>query len=373
MRQLAQRGWRVSLFSLVPGSPVSPDDMQTLREMCEDVTLHDFKEGRFLRAAKLARAVLLGRAFYSSFATSPVAVAAFREWLARRRPDAIVVGQLYMQPYLPTEYLPIAALDCHNVEVNRMRTMAAVLRFRPRAIAARLQIEPVRRFERAAAQKAARVLAVSAAEQAYFERTAPGRVALVPNGVDCALHRPRAVLPSEPRILLMGSLDYTPNVDAFRHLVRDILPYVSHEGATLTVIGSNPRPEIAEIARQARLPTELAGEVETTVPYLERARLLVVPLRFGGGTRLKILEALARGVPVVTTSLGCEGLDVEHEQHVLVADDPRSFAAAIDRACRDDDLCRALARSGRELVEARYDWVPIGGRLHETLLELVAD
>lgn len=371
IEQLARRDWDVSLFSLVPALPVDAADMRRLQAICDDIFLYDFRQRFPARHAKLAKSVLLRRAYYASFATTPAAIAAFRRWLAERQPDVVMVGQLFMQPYVPEPYLPIAVLDCHNAEVNRMRTMSSVLGLRPKGIVARLQIEPVRRFELEAARRAARVLTVSAPEQTYFQRAAAGRVALIPNGVDCDRHVFRTWLPPGPRILHMGSLDYTPNVDGFNYLVQDILPHVRHEGATLTVIGSNPRPSIAETVRRAPVPTELAGQVEATLPYLEQARVLVVPLRFGGGTRLKILEALAHGVPVVTTSVGCEGLDVEHERHVLIADDPHDFALAIERLFRDDDLCMNLAISGRQLVESRYDWKAIGQRLDETLLELL--
>jgi glycosyltransferase involved in cell wall biosynthesis len=111
--------------------------------------------------------------------------------------------------------------------------------------------------------------------------------------------------------------------------------------------------------------------VPDTGPYWARARVFIVPLRVGGGTRLKILEALARGVPVVSTSIGCEGLDLRHGEDLLVADDAAAFAASVARLLGDDELCASLARHGRATVEARYDWRAIGDGFHESVARVV--
>ncbi len=116
----------------------------------------------------------------------------------------------------------------------------------------------------------------------------------------------------------------------------------------------------------------MSGNVLDTTPYWDRARALVVPLRVGGGTRLKILEALARGVPVVTTSLGCEGLGLRSGQDVLVADDAEAFAACVDRLLADDELCRSLAAQGRTVAEARFDWRKIGDAFESSLSSVLS-
>ena len=111
----------------------------------------------------------------------------------------------------------------------------------------------------------------------------------------------------------------------------------------------------------------MTGRVASTEPYFARSRLMVVPLRFGGGSRLKILESFARGVPVLTTAIGGEGLALEHGRDAIVEDDPARFAGWIERLLGDDELCRSLAREGRRTAERRYDWSAIGGRLAEAL------
>jgi glycosyltransferase involved in cell wall biosynthesis len=177
-------------------------------------------------------------------------------------------------------------------------------------------------------------------------------------------------VPDSRRVLFLGSLDYSANVDALEHLVDDVLPLAGARDFSLDVVGSHPRRPVLEAARRSPVPVEVAGYVPETDPYWEQARALLVPLRVGGGTRLKILEALARGVPVVTTPLGCEGLDLRHGEEVLVADEPAELAEAIVRVLEDDDLCRKLAAAGRAAVEARYDW-PLVGEAFERCLAQV--
>jgi polysaccharide biosynthesis protein PslH len=370
IRQLVSHGWQVSLFSLLPGDPLEPEDVAALEALCDPLRLEPLPARPVRRKLTLAASIARGRAYYEHYSADAAAEARFRDFALARDPDVLLVSQLYMQRYVPAELQSRAVLDCHNVESQRMRTMAEALGRRPRGLVARAQIGPVGRYERQAAAAAARVLAVSEAEKQQLEQAAPGRVRLVPNGVDCAAQPLRHEQPDSTEILAMGSLDYTPNVDALAYLVEQILPRLRRP-ASLTVIGSNPRPETHELARRSPLPTTLAGQVPSTHPYLERARLLVVPLRFGGGTRLKILEALARGIPVVSTPIGCEGLGLAHERELLIADTPAAFAAAIERLLADDELCRRLAAAGRRTVEARFDWDVIGDRLDAALRELV--
>ena len=245
--------------------------------------------------------------------------------------------------------------------------MAKALWPRPRAIVARVQRGPVRRLERRAVESVAGVLAVSEPERRHFEPLARGRVSLVPNGVDCERWLAREQLPAEPSMLFTGSLNYSANQDAAGYLIERILPEVSHSDASLTIVGGEPPERLREQAERSPVRVELAGLVKDTAPMFERSRFMVVPLRFGAGTPLKVLEALARGVPVLSTSIGCQGFELSDGHDVLIADGPEPFAAAIDRLCADDELCKSLARNGRAIAERVYDWRRIGDELERAL------
>jgi glycosyltransferase involved in cell wall biosynthesis len=144
--------------------------------------------------------------------------------------------------------------------------------------------------------------------------------------------------------------------------VNDILPRLRRliGDVELWIVGRSPAPEVLRLDGGS---IRVTGTVPDVVPYYERSAVAVVPLRAGSGTRLKILEAMALGRPVVSTSVGCEGLDVEHERHLLVADDAEAFARQTARLLADGALYRRLADEGRRLVEARYDWSVLGDRL----------
>jgi polysaccharide biosynthesis protein PslH len=367
IRQLANRGWKVSLFTLGIGDDPGPRDRRLLEAICERVTVAPFEASRAERYARIGLGVARRRAFQESYFHSRAAAAELERVLADRRFDVILADQLYMYPYVPDRLRATTVLDCHNVELRRIETTAATLGRNPRGVVARLQLGAVARLERDAVRSVAGVLAVSEPEREHFEQLAPGKVSLVPNGVDCAAHEFRGGTSVEPRILFIGSMDYSANADAASYLIREILPRVRRRDALLTVVGGSPPRLVARQAASAPLPTEVVGRVPSTQPYLEGSRLLAAPLRFGGGTRIKILEALARGLPVVTTSLGCEGLGLTHERELLIADDPQRFAEAIDRLLDDDELCESLARRGRQVVEERYDWRRIGERLDAAL------
>jgi glycosyltransferase involved in cell wall biosynthesis len=361
MRALDEHGWRLALFSLA-GGPPPPE----IAELCDDVLLADAEPGAITRARRLLASVALRRAFHASTYLDDEAAAGLRAWPPLAAADVLVTS-LFMYRYVPPGLRSRTVLDSHNVEARRLASMAAVLGRSPRGLAARLQVGPVAAFEAEAARSVARTLAVSEQERRIFESFAPGRVDLVPNGVDVDEHRFRASPAASREILFVGSLDYGANVDAMRYLVGAVAPHLRSPGARFTVVGSNPGRAVRTAAARASIEVDLRGHVPSVEEYFRRARVLAVPLRFGGGTRLKILEALARGVPVVTTTIGCEGLDLEAGEDLLVADDPVAFARSLDLLLADDNLCRRLAERGFRSVRERYSWTSVGRAFREAL------
>jgi glycosyltransferase involved in cell wall biosynthesis len=372
IRELVAQGWAVSLFSLDTGVAAQRADLDELRGLCAEVRLMAFETSTAARTARIGADLLRGRAFQRSMFRAPDAVRAAHAWIREGDFDAIVAAVLYMVPYVPEDHLARTLLDSQNVDTRRIATMARALWPRPRGIVARAQQRPVQRYEERVAAQAGGVLAASAPEARWFERVAPGRVTVVPNGVDARAVVPGGGAGTGSQVLFVGSMDYGANVDAARELLREIAPRLRSPGARIALVGADPPAELRVAAAAAPVPVEVTGRVQDIAEWWRSSRLLAVPLRIGGGTRLKILEAMAYGLPVVTTSLGCEGLDVEHGRDLLVADDPVQFARWVDRVLVDDDLARDLAAHGRETVERGYDWRSSGEALGAALRRLAA-
>ena len=267
--------------------------------------------------------------------------------------DIVQVSSVFFLDAARVTGAPIV-LDAHNVEADVMATLAAGearpwARWRWEWEARKLE-----RVERAAAGAVDAVVTTSEEDAARFRAWGARRVVVVPNGVDTEAV-PFAPVTDRPEIVYVGQYGYRPNERAALELVDDVLPLVAAEvpETRVRLVGRNP----TEALRQRESPSvEVVGPVADVVPYLHGARVLGVPLRAGSGTRLKILEAMAAGTPVVSTPLGAAGIDARPGVDLLLAESPSELAAGITRVLRDDDLAQGLSAAGRALVEARYDW-----------------
>jgi len=236
------------------------------------------------------------------------------------------------------------------------------------------QWRKVERFERAAVGWVDGALTVSALDRGRLLRSRPGMpIAVIPNGVDLDYFQPMPQPEGRQHLVFTGSMDWRPNQDAARYFVAEILPLLLRARPELecTFVGRDPPPDIQALAQ---LPgVHITGTVDDVRPYVERATVYVVPLRIGGGSRLKILEALAMGRAVVSTSVGAEGLDVEHDRHILLADDPRAFSASVLRLLNDPRRCLSLAAEGRRLVEQSYGWDSLAHKMAGFVQEITGD
>jgi glycosyltransferase involved in cell wall biosynthesis len=184
------------------------------------------------------------------------------------------------------------------------------------------------------------------------------RISSIPIAVDAQVLQPIQRKAGSRNILTLGTLSYPPNADGIRWFLQEVFPLVQQQvpNVTLTVIGKNPPADFVQMAEQSGGAIEVTGYVDDLTPYMAAAALMVVPVRAGSGMRVRLLEAFARAMPAVTTTIGLEGIIAEADKEILLADDPQSFAAATVKLLNDPDLQEMLAVNGRNLAEARYDW-----------------
>ena len=292
--------------------------------------------------------------------------------LDRERFDLIVCDFLFPAVNLPRRLPCPAVIFTHNVEAEIWRRHAETNQGRVGRALLATQWRRMLRYEGRTLARFDLVLAVSAADRDTFRTLYADQVAapiyVVPTGVDTDYFHPAPDASADPRHLVFtGSMDWLPNEDGMLYFVREILPLIRrHEpSASLSVIGRAPTPAVRRLAETTE-GVEVTGRVDDVRPHAARGGGYVVPLRVGGGTRLKIFEAMSMGQAVVSTTVGAEGLPVTHGEDIVIADDPQQFATEVVRLMRDADARAALGRAARRTVES-YAWPVVAADLEHAL------
>jgi len=247
-------------------------------------------------------------------------------------------------------------LDEHNIEYELLQRMVQTERAPLRRLFNWAEYRKFRREEQGCWDRADGVVMTSERERDLLRGLRPDKPAVcAPNGVDIEYFRPPDAVPDPGSVVLTGLMRYRPNIDAALFFAQDVLPRIRRvrPDVVFTVVGAGPPEEIKQLAGPHIVVTDMVPDVR---PYIRRAAALVVPLRMGSGTRLKVLEGLAMGKAMVSTSVGCEGIAVRDGEHLLIADDADAFARAVLRLLDDRDLAAALGRRGRTLAEREYSW-----------------
>jgi glycosyltransferase involved in cell wall biosynthesis len=201
------------------------------------------------------------------------------------------------------------------------------------------------------------VTVVSVKEKENISSVIPAnKIEIIENGVDCIEFPYKKMEATENKIIFTGPLFYFANYDAISYLIKDVYPLIQTKvrDVKLEVIGDKRNVDLKELEVDSSISFQ--GKVEDIKPYFYKSKVCIVPLRIGGGTRFKILTAMALGVPVISTSKGAEGLEVTSGENMLIADNPKDFADAVIRLLQDNELARKLAANARKLIEDKYDW-----------------
>jgi glycosyltransferase involved in cell wall biosynthesis len=288
--------------------------------------------------------------------------------------DAVIASQLQTMRYL--ELLPDTRAILEEAEVTMFHDAvdgAESMKSRARA---QLTLTKLENALKRLLRRGVAFTVASEAERDYLRRIAPpdARIEVVPNGVDTHTNRPdSAIQPKLYSLIYSGAVTYSANYDAVSYFIRDVLPLVRARApqTVFTVTGDTGKVDVSDLA--AKPGVTFSGYLPSVAPAVQSSWAMVTPLRFGGGTRLKILEAMALGTTVISTAKGVEGLNVRSGTELLIADTPAEIADAVCDLFASPERRAQLAAAGRALVEREYDWGIITGRLADLVSTLTQD
>lgn len=377
LRYLLAGGHRVILASFV--RPEEQQHLPALKRMGIQVHAAPLRRSRLADIGYFLRTGLTRRPFLVERDDLPEMRSLVKNLLETEPVDLIHADQLSMAQYaLPYGGRartggPRLVFDAHNAVwtiIERMRETARPVMKLPLAWEARL----VKRYEASLLGRFDHTLAVTEPDRqallAALAQQGGGRepdIHVVPIAVDTGELQPTNRQPGSLNIVTLGTLHYPPNADGIRWFLNEIFPQVlaAVPGASLTIIGKNPPADFLQAAQANPQAVRVTGYVPDLTPWMEQAALMVVPVRAGGGMRVRILEAFARAMPVVTTTVGLEGIDARPEEEVLVADTPAEYARRVIELMQDPALQERLAINGRRLAERCYDWQVILKKMDE--------
>jgi glycosyltransferase involved in cell wall biosynthesis len=351
LRYLSQY-YSISLVSFVRSDNTAAH-IAELKKYCREVHTVLMKRSKVKDVLALARSLPGKQPFLMVRDDVPEMRNLLRELTARKNFAAVHADQLNMGQYALPLSIPVKVLDEHNAVWTIADRLRKGQKNPLKKMVLRLESFKLRKYEQAICKKFEAVLAVSAEDE-----TALGLPChIIPIGVDAEGIEPLKLTPDSTNLVSLGTMFYPPNIEGALWFAREVFPLIQKERpeATYTIIGARP----PEVVRQLTLQNpgiRVAGYVEDLRPVLQTSAGLVVPLLSGGGMRVKILDALALGLPIVSTGVGAEGIELEDGKNVLLADTPQEFAGACLKLLEPTEVGENLAQAGRKLALEKYDF-----------------
>jgi polysaccharide biosynthesis protein PslH len=307
--------------------------------------------------------------------TNPSIAKAIQHWMAEHRFDVAVCDFLSASLNFPQKLITPTVLFQHNVESSLWKRMAATESNPIKRMSFKIEAAKMSKYERAALRRFHHIIAVSENDRRQMLEMYPSaQITVVPTGVDTGKFSLAPASTANPsRIVFTGSMDWEPNIDAVEYFCQQIWPGILAQfpDAIFQIVGRNPHGRVERLSASCS-SVRVTGTVPSVGDYLRDATVVVVPLRVGGGTRLKIFEAMAMGKALVSTSIGAEGLDVESGRDLILADDASAFAESILLLLRDSALRRKYEEAAVALA-SQYDWSRIVLKFASVLEAAVAE
>lgn len=364
----------VTAVSLVDAEFDVEDCRRAMKPYCRDVVLIPNPHGRngAVKRALQLRSLASLRSFERHRCAVPALQQTLDRLLSANRFDVVNLEFPYLAHYRfdrspPGTRPPPRVIDTHEIAYDIVRQFARRGRGFGRSIYAALNWRKLRHEELAAFRRADGIAACSVADQERILAEVPGaRTVVVPNAADVDFYQPRpADPPSDGRtVVFFGLLSTLPNIDGATWFIKEIWPRIvaARPDARCKIIGKGATRAVLDLAQPG---VEMVGFVDDLRPHLASAAALVVPLRLGGGTRLKIVEGMAMGKAIVSTTLGAEGIDVSHGSNIVIADDAPAFANSVVRLLREPAFSAELGVAARRLAVDRYAWSAAAAKLEE--------
>lgn len=372
LRYLVESGHEVTLVTYVRED--EKPYVSILEKYCNQVFSVPIQRSRLKDISYLIKSNFTGRPFLIERDDLPAMRSVLSQLLANQEFDVIHTDQLTMAQFaFPGKELGecypnqqfTRVFDAHNAVwtiVERTRENASWL-LKP---VLSMEARRIKSYEGKLITQYENTLAVTEIDkQALLEGVNPNerpsienRVTVIPIAVDTRELVPINRSSESGHIVTLGTLHYPPNADGIRWFATEVFPLIQKQldHVHLTIIGKNPPSDFIQLAQTKPDAITVTGYVQDLTPYMEQAAVMVVPVRAGGGMRVRILEAFARGMPVVTTTIGLEGIDAQPERDVLIADDSQDYANTVANLLRNLNLQQKLATNGRKLAEQKYGW-----------------
>lgn len=381
LRFLKEQGHSVILVSFVREE--EKKHVSQLEQLCKEIYTVPLQRSRMADALFWLRGQFSGRPFLIERDDLSEMRARVSRLLAEKEIEVLYADQLSMVQFgfslqgnrMENSRRPFLIFDAHNAVWTIVERMGQNAPWFLKPILAQ-EARKIKRYEGQVIQQVDRTLAVSEIDrQALLEAASCSRasitpipITVIPIAVDTSAIRPVQRKPRSTNILTLGTLHYPPNADGIRWFMREVFPLISEQipSATLTIVGKNPPGDFIQMAAKNSKIT-VSGYVPDLTPFFERAAVVVIPVRAGGGMRVRILEAFARGVPIVTTTVGLEGIEATVGKDVIVADTSQAFAVAVEKLLGDPAEQNRLARNCRLVAESQYDWRVVLNKLSDVL------
>jgi glycosyltransferase involved in cell wall biosynthesis len=381
LRYLVERGHHVILASFM--RPEEQAHIGVLEDLCAQVYVVPIHRSRLSDLLYWLRSHLTGRPFLVERDDLNAMHDLVQQILSTQEIDAIHADQLTMTQFalrtredrdvpkrngrIGSNYSPALVFDAHNAVWTIIERMGQNASWFLKPVLA-LEARRMKRYEGQVIHQFDHTMAVTEIDRQALSAAAISSlngakqslpaIPVIPIAVDTGQLRPVRRQPGSMDILTLGTLHYPPNADGIRWFMNEVFPLIQAQvpEVTLTIIGKNPPKDFLDRASHEPQSIRITGYVPDLTPYLDKAALMVVPVRAGGGMRVRILEAFARAIPVVTTTIGLEGIDAQPGEEVLLANTPCDFSSSVVRLLQDEALQAKLAANGRRLAETRYDW-----------------